>query len=1454
MKFGVRARAFLWGMLLFLVSAPIACASTPTIVTTQAYLNGTPLTAHTTAALNSTGATTLVAFIGTHPTWNGQSVSISSVTDNLNNSWHVLCGPTSWTATGTPLLSAVYYVNAPATSSNQTITVTLTNGAPLVLHVFAVSGSDTAAPPIAAPITDPGLTAGSTDVISQPISVPAGSLVLGWAKNQEFAGSVTALSGFTLDQQSTSFLWAESQTAVTAGSYSTHFQFPILTGWQTTEVGIRPASTTFSSVPAVLTSKGYINTTPLTAHTTAAFNSSGATTLVAFIGTHPTWNGQPVSISGVSDNLNNSWQVLSGPTSWTDTTGFPLLSAVYYVNAPITGNQQTITVTLTNAAPLVLHVFAASGSDISSPPVSAAITDPGPNGATTDVVSQAISVPAGSLLLGWAKNQGSVATATALDGFTLDAESVPFSFLWAESQPVLSSGSYAAHFQFSASAGWQTTVVGLRAASTAPIAQNQSLRLRQATNVTISAASPLGASLTYAIVSQPSHGALSGAAPNVTYTPDAGYVGSDSFTFKANDGASDSNIATVSITVLATDHPPVAIDGTASISSRTISPISLIASDPDNDPLTFTIVTPPAHGQLSGGTGANRTYTPASGYLGADSFTFKANDGTLDSNVAQFTISVTPATFSLPAGLLSSKGYINGTPLTAHTTAAFNSSGATTLVAFVSTHPTWDGQPISIAGVTDNQNNTWHVLSGPTTWSAATGTPLLSAVYYVNAPATASQHAITVALTNAAPLVLHVFAVSGSDISGPPISAAITDPRPNSASSDVVSQAINVPAGSLVLGWAKNQDFAGQATALDGFTLDQAESVSFLWAESQPVLSSGSYAAHFQFASSVGWQTTVVAVKPVRAIPSVNWPIPDDITYGTPLSATQLNATAEVDGTFDYSPPIGTMLNAGTGQTLSVTFTPSDTSSFSTVTKTVTINVRKADQSINFGALANKTFGDAPFTLTGSDSSGLPITYNVISGPATISLYTVTFTGAGTVTIQASQSGDARYNAATSVNRSFTVAQAATSTSIVSNANPSTAGQSLTFTAVVSPVGGRTPTGSIAFNDGANPLGTSVALDGTGRATLTTAALAAGTHAVTGIYSGDTTFLGSTSSVLTQTVRTPTTTSTPASNLNPSTYGQTITFTATVNSSTATGTIQFFDGPTLLGGAPVNGGSASFSTSAVSAGSRLITAVYSGDGQFAPSTSATALTETVNKATTTSAVTSNVAQQQYSDLVTVTATLSPTSAGAQAPANGVIFSIGSQQLNTTPLPLVNVNGTLTATLSNYALLETVSGQLKPGAHFITATYTGVSPNFTVSNVSRSISITREDARTSYTGPTSVSTGSSTTSTATIPLSFTVKDITAAPTDPAYDVHAGDIGLATVTFVNRSTGAAIATVNVAVTPIPNDPNNHTVGTATYNWSVDLGTATSQTFTVGTIVNSYYTRNSAIENATITVFKP
>jgi hypothetical protein len=177
----------------------------------------------------------------------------------------------------------------------------------------------------------------------------------------------------------------------------------------------------------------------------------------------------------------------------------------------------------------------------------------------------------------------------------------------------------------------------------APTAQNGTLTTDEdvAKGVTLQASDPDGDALTYSIVAAPGHGLLSGVAPTLTYTPTPGYSGPDSFTFKVNDGSLDSNTATVSITVNHVNHAPTAQNGTLTTDEDVAKTMSLQASDPDADALSYAIVSAPGHGSLSG-TAPALTYTPAPNYNGPDSFTFKVNDGHLQSNVATVSITVTP--------------------------------------------------------------------------------------------------------------------------------------------------------------------------------------------------------------------------------------------------------------------------------------------------------------------------------------------------------------------------------------------------------------------------------------------------------------------------------------------------------------------------------------------------------------------------------------------------------------------------------------------------------------------------------------------------------------------------------------------------------------------------------------------------------------------------------------------
>ncbi len=150
-----------------------------------------------------------------------------------------------------------------------------------------------------------------------------------------------------------------------------------------------------------------------------------------------------------------------------------------------------------------------------------------------------------------------------------------------------------------------------------------------------------GNTLTAVLNTGPSHGSLAlNANGSFTYTPTRDFNGTDTFTYHANDGKVDSNVATVTITVSPVNDPPAANNQSVTTAEDTSKAITLTGSDADGDSLTYSVVTPPAHGSL-GGAAPNLMYTPAPDYNGADSFTFKVNDGTADSDPATVSIMIT---------------------------------------------------------------------------------------------------------------------------------------------------------------------------------------------------------------------------------------------------------------------------------------------------------------------------------------------------------------------------------------------------------------------------------------------------------------------------------------------------------------------------------------------------------------------------------------------------------------------------------------------------------------------------------------------------------------------------------------------------------------------------------------------------------------------------------------------
>ncbi len=182
--------------------------------------------------------------------------------------------------------------------------------------------------------------------------------------------------------------------------------------------------------------------------------------------------------------------------------------------------------------------------------------------------------------------------------------------------------------------------VSITVLSVVPEAQNQSVVVTQNTPKPITLVATGMGTLTYTVLTQPTHGVLTGTAPNLIYTPNTDYLGADSFTFKAtSDTATDSAPATISITVL--PAPPVAASQAVTVNYASSASITLAATG--TGALTYSVVSQPAHGTLSG-TAPNLTYTAAANYSGPDSFTFKATDSNnQESAPATVSITVLPA-------------------------------------------------------------------------------------------------------------------------------------------------------------------------------------------------------------------------------------------------------------------------------------------------------------------------------------------------------------------------------------------------------------------------------------------------------------------------------------------------------------------------------------------------------------------------------------------------------------------------------------------------------------------------------------------------------------------------------------------------------------------------------------------------------------------------------------------
>jgi len=179
----------------------------------------------------------------------------------------------------------------------------------------------------------------------------------------------------------------------------------------------------------------------------------------------------------------------------------------------------------------------------------------------------------------------------------------------------------------------------------APVASAQSLTTNEDT--VLSGTLPTGSDvdgdrLSYAVKDDASHGSVTiNTDGTFSYTPDANYNGSDSFTYVVNDGTVDSAKATVSVTVTSVNDAPVASAQSVTTNEDTVLSGTLpTGSDVDGDSLSYTLVDDASHGSVTITSNGEFTYTPLEDFFGSDSFSYKVNDGSLDSNASVISLVV----------------------------------------------------------------------------------------------------------------------------------------------------------------------------------------------------------------------------------------------------------------------------------------------------------------------------------------------------------------------------------------------------------------------------------------------------------------------------------------------------------------------------------------------------------------------------------------------------------------------------------------------------------------------------------------------------------------------------------------------------------------------------------------------------------------------------------------------
>lgn len=496
--------------------------------------------------------------------------------------------------------------------------------------------------------------------------------------------------------------------------------------------------------------------------------------------------------------------------------------------------------------------------------------------------------------------------------------------------------------------------------STAPQAANDSYTVAEGGTLTISAGSGVLANdtdadpLTATLGTTTTNGVLNFSSDgSFTYTHNGGETTTDTFTYTASDGTETSGVATVTITVTPVNDAPTADNKTASTNENTAVGITLSGSDPESDPLTFSLASGPSNGTVSI-SGSTATYTPTTGFSGTDTFTYTANDGTVSSAAATVTVTVVAD---------------NAAPVASNVSALTLEDTAITIVLSATDA---DNDPLTFAIATQPSNGTISLSGSSVEYTPAANFNGSDSFTFTANDGTVSSAAATVSITvnavNDAPVADDKSAtvqedasvavtLTGSDVDGDAITFALAS-QPTNGTATL--------SGSTVT-YTPNANYTGQ----DTFTYTANDGT----ADSQPA-------------------TVTITVSPVN-----DAPVASDVTASgdedTPITVTLVGTDGDGDAltyVIATQPSNGTVALNGA----EVTYTPAEnyngTDSFtytatdgvlpsSPATATITVNPVNDVPTVVSQVVETTSDAALQVTLSGSDVDGDDLTYAIAAEP-----------------------------------------------------------------------------------------------------------------------------------------------------------------------------------------------------------------------------------------------------------------------------------------------------------------------------------------------------------------------------------------------------------------------------------------------------------------------------------------